>query len=372
MNAARQEDDLVLRVDVSGFRDARDVLPRPARLTYGELVERVAPVRPLVRADLVEGETKRLAVIDEAERVLLDGRRPSSWLANHPTFRALEKAAWTAEGGDDARRDAIERASANARDAARRRTKTFLPCWSPVRCHPAATRGIPAVEAVTCLVLDYDDGTGVEEAVAPWLDWPLAVATTWSHTAEHPRFRVSLVLDRPVPAEAWPRAWRWAAQHAAGAVDPACKDPSRLYLLPALRSPASPSQRFLHDPGGHLLAIDWERLPEAAPEDRASLPAFAPRCDTGGQPPADAARRRARAVFVRDEAARRRAADFLHAEVAGRRAQRIRCPACARPSVWFWLVPGRLNTAACQHKQSCGWWGHLDELLDAVGGHHVG
>jgi len=361
------DDDLVLRVEVSRFKDARDVLPRPACPTYGELEALVAPEQPPVRHDLVQEEGKRLRVVELAVEHLLTGKEPESWLGDHPSFRAMEKAAWTA-GGDPGSRDAaVQTAADTARDAIRRGTKTRLPCWSPVRCHPAATRGIPAVERVTSLVLDYDDGTSIEAAVDPWSDWPLMVATTWSHTVEAPRFRVVLVLARPVPAEAWPQAWAWAADRGAGTVDPACKDPSRLYLLPALRSTESPYQRLLHDPGGHLLDLDWERLP---PVER---PAEPPPGHAGrSRPPADRARARARATFKKDAGARRRAADWLQAHLTATRAERITCPGCGRPSAWFWLEPGAMSTAQCHHRNSCGWWGHLDELLDAAGGARVG
>ena len=356
-------------VEVSRFKDARDVLPRPARLSWSGLVALVAPERPPVRPDLIAAEARRLRVVEQAVWLLLDGREATGWLGDHPTWRALERAAWTAGPDLDDRRTAILAAADKAREHALRKTKMHLPCWSPVRCLPAATRGILAVEHVTCLVLDYDDGTEIDAAIAPWLDWPMLVATTWSHTRDAPRFRVVLVLDRPVPAEVWSRAWTWAAERAAGAVDPACKDPSRLYLLPAVAGPKAPYRRVVHDPGGHLLDLDWERLPPVEPA-KAVPTETAP--SRSARPPADESRARARKVLRRDGDARRRAADWLGASIAGRRAENTPCPACGRPSVWFWLEPGALSTAQCHHKNSCGWWGHLDELLDAHGSRHAG
>ncbi len=117
-------------------------------------------------------------------RVLQAGEESTGWLGDHPTYGAAADA---------------------ARDRIRQGTKTRLPCWSPVRCHPASTRGVPAVEHVTCLVLDYDDGTAMDPTVAPWTDWPLLVAKTWSHTREAPRRHpqrnkralLSIVTHRP-------------------------------------------------------------------------------------------------------------------------------------------------------------------------------
>ncbi|MCB9681482.1 MAG: hypothetical protein H6733_08425 [Alphaproteobacteria bacterium] len=371
MNATRHTDELVLRVEVSRFRDARDVLPRPARSTYRELVDLVAPARPPVRRDLVEAEARRLHMIDEAARVLTEDGAVPDRLADHPTFRALERVAWTTPGDPAERAAAVALAAEQARDNVRRRTKLDLPCWSPVRCLPGTTRGVPAVDVVTCLVLDYDDGTRLDDALAPWLDWPLVAATTWSHAEDHPRFRIILALETPVPAAAWPDVWAWAAARAVGPVDPACKDPSRLYLLPAVRGERSPYQRVDHDPGGHLLGVSGCVAQPTRDPSRASPKPSSPPVSSG-RPPADAARRAARDVFRVDEGARRRAAAWLEAEVTARRAQRVTCPGCRRPSVWFWLSPGALATAQCHHRQSCGWWGHLDELLDARGGADVG
>ena len=363
-------DDLVLRIDVSRFKDARDVLPRPTRLSYGALTALVAPDRPTVRTDLVEAERKRLRVVDAAVRTLLAGQEATGWLGDHPTYRAIERAAWTAGADPEDRCTAIRAAAEAARDRVRRGTKTRLPCWSPVTCHPASTRGVPAVHHVTCLVLDYDDGTTIDAAMAPWADWPLLVATTWSHSVEAPRFRVVLVLGRPVPAEVWPQAWAWAAGRSAGQVDPACKDPSRLYLLPALRGPRAPYMRVVHDPGGDLLDLDWEGLlpADAAPPAPVEVDAARRRA----RPPSDPSRARARRVLRRDGEARRRAAEWLSGRISGRRAERVGCPTCGRASVWFWIEPGALSTAQCHHKNSCGWWGHLDELLDAHGGRRAG
>ena len=65
---------------------------------------------------------------------------------------------------------------------------------------------------------------------------------------------------------------------------------------------------------------------------------------------------------------------LVHLGMTGQftRADRVPCPACGRPSAWFWLSPGALSTAQCHHKDSCGWWGHLDELLDDQGSPHAG
>ena len=359
----------VLHVVVSRFRDAQDVIPRVQELPYPELVRLLAPQRPPVRLDLVREAGRQEALLADVAAAAVEGRQPRRRLAGHPWFRGLEKLAWTA-GGPAAAREAIERRVAELRDGIRRRMKLRLPCWSPAIYEPGATRGAAGVVAVSCLVLDYDDGTSITEGIRPWSDWPLMVHTSWSHTPEHPRFRVVLVLDEPVPVDVWPKAWAWAHEHSGGHIDPACKDPSRLYVLPAVAGPEAAYTALDHDPGGHLLRIDWETLPGVA-EPKVASPSSKARTRTSSRP-ASPAHRRARRLLCTDRGARERAAAWLGAKVSARRAEHISCPACGRPSVWFWLEPGAQSTAQCNHRNSCGWWGHLDELLAARGGSDVG
>ncbi len=349
-----------LTVGMSRYRDAHDVIPRSVELTYPDLVQLLAPSRPPVRSDLVREARRREDMLDELVSTVLSGTPAPRRAASSRWFRTLERLAWTAASPEDAREAVLAKAD-QLREGVRRQLKLRLPCWSPAIYAPGSTRGEAGVVAVSCLVLDYDDGTSIPEAIGPWSDWPLLVHTSWSHAPDHPRFRVVLVLDEPVPAPAWRAAWQWAHERSGGHIDPACKDPSRLYVLPAVSDATAPFTALDHDPGGHLLRIDWERLPRVAPvrqrEARRSV-----------RPPRDPARRQARRILRVDRATRERAAQFLDAEIRARRAESVTCPACGRPSVWFWLEPGPQSTAQCQHRNSCGWWGHIDELLDLRGG----
>ena len=40
----------------------------------------------------------------------------------------------------------------------------------------------------------------------------------------------------------------------------------------------------------------------------------------------------------------------------------ILCPACKRPSVWFFIEPEQKTSASCNHANSCSWWGSLFDL----------
>jgi hypothetical protein len=237
--------------------------------------------------------------------------------------------------------------------------KRALPGWSPALFAPGATRRADAVRAMSCLVLDVDDGDP-EAAFAPWSGLLVVMHTTWSHTPVAPRFRVVLPLARPVPADRWAEAWAWAAARTVAA-DPACKDPSRLYFRPAVPSAETPRDAQVQV--GALLDL-VAVLPDAPP----------PR-----HPPDAAARAVVRvparlqthAVATRlghDPVVRERVAAELGAALVGegdaRRATHATCPGCGRPSVWFYVVPLRLRRARCNHRATCGWEGSLDALLE--------
>ncbi len=356
-------------ITVTLFRDARDVIPVRAVLPWHAFCELVAPARPELRSDVASATRRQQALIDDVCEALLGGRVVQRFqhLSAH---RELEKVAFRAraEGLDEqAITEKVRARAAGLGDAARRRAKTRLACWSPTVYRRHETRGAAGVDAVTCLVLDYDDGTGIEEAVAAWEGWPLLVHSSWSHTEEHPRFRLVLPLAEPIPATHWPSAWAWARDRSGGHIDEACKDPSRLYLRPAIQHRTAPYRALVRDDGGPLLSIDSSLL---------AVPVGTPGCETAPKrgsrqhlsrvkAPAERARQIARYRLRTSREVRERAAAWLGATIRGRRADNVTCPSCERRSVWFWLEPGRMSTAQCSHRKSCGWWGHLDELLDA-------
>lgn len=351
------------RVQLVRYRDTRDVIPRRECLPIGNLAGLLAPERPPVRAGLAAELRRRLATIDRAARCLRGEEPTPDWLRDYPMFRALERAVHVATDDPAA---ALEAAEARARSSATSWVKGRLAGWGPVICRDHATRSNQAVIAITCLVLDYEDGTSLDAAVAPWLHAPVMAHSTWRHQADAPRLRVVVPFAEPVPAERWGPAWRWLVQRAAGQPDTACKDPARGYALPAIPHVAAPYQR--HASGLHLpgLALPPEALvSEVRPRElRPTLDVF-----RGGR---TASPRRAEAIrrLATDASVRARAAEHLGARIGDRWARNIPCPRCGEPSVWFWLEPGRMSSAACAHKNSCGWRGPLHELLDEAGRSH--
>ncbi len=235
--------------------------------------------------------------------------------------------------------------------------KLALPAWSPARFAVGAPRKSAAVAEVSCIVLDYDAGAP-DAALGDWSGVLVAVHSTWSHTPAAPRFRVIVPLARAVPLARWAEAWALASARSPGA-DPACKDPARLYFRPALpRADAPHFARIQHGELFDVLGLLPEEPPPVVTRSASSANILVP------------LRLRERAITVRlahDPDSREQIATDLGATITGdardRRATDIACPACARPSVWFYLSPSRLRRARCNHRKSCGWIGALDELL---------
>ena len=246
------------------------------------------------------------------------------------------------------------------------RSKAELPGWSPASYTHGARRGAQGVEDVSCLVFDYDDGTGIDDAREPWLEFPHLVHTSWSHRLEAPRFRLVLPLERPVSAEHWAAAWLHASERARGEVDLKCKDPCRLYFLPGVAGAHVPFSFLEHDPGGRLLDLDAERLPQPevpSPPARRQAPRSLP-------PGRDLDRQRVMRLR-NDPETRRRAGTQLGGRLQGlgssERITHVPCPACSKRAVHWFVQPERMTGAACNHKNSCGWRGPLIELLLGCG-----
>ena len=133
--------------------------------------------------------------------------------------------------------------------------KSGLPGWSPAT-FAENRRAKKDVEAVHALVLDYDDGTPIEQALEVWGSFLGLLHTTWSHTEEKPRFRVVAVLSRPVTAEEHAVLWAWAERRASSSghrVDPSCKDPSRLWFMPGVPNGGAYFMRLFE---GELLDVE--------------------------------------------------------------------------------------------------------------------
>ncbi len=242
-------------------------------------------------------------------------------------------------------------------------SKEQCPGWQPCELSEPR-RGKDYVLSVSCLVLDVDDGTGLEAISERFASWAHIVHSTWSSTAEHPKARVVIPLEEPCPVQWFPRLWRWGQSRVSDIADEQTKDASRLYFLPA-RGPAGHCEAIVHEPGGSLLdPRPWDRLPETPEEKMAREAArkaeeWRKRRD---KEPASSPERERAEQLKHDPAAREALGIALGGRVQGGSVKRVKCPSCGRASVWWPIVPAAMYAAQCAHRNSCGWWGWLDGM----------
>jgi len=158
--------------------------------------------------------------------------------------------------------DGAKRAYERLMQRAKGRAKTELRIWSPALYRDGGRRESGDVIHLSCLVLDYDSGVDPLEASAQWRGNYHIVHSTWSHRAEHPRFRLILPLAHAVHADDWRPFWTWAVERTGMKNDPALKSPSSTYALPVLPSDDWPHLAFVK--GGELFSPRDEGLVERA------------------------------------------------------------------------------------------------------------
>jgi hypothetical protein len=233
--------------------------------------------------------------------------------------------------------------------------KGCLPMWSPVHLDPPS-RKKAHVQAASCLVLDYDDGSTIEQAHLTWCQWFHVLHTSWSHKHEGHRFRVVLPFDRDVSPEEYVTIWRWAEAHCERTIDRACKDISRAWALPV---------------------TDLEDREHQArfSAEVASGPYLQPDRVLTWAPPAPVKPRR-RAMTHEEKLSYRKyrgahllpeqRAELGHAlggVVNEECVKMVECPRCRQATVWWWLDPDRQVNAYCNHRKTCGWRGPVAALL---------
>jgi hypothetical protein len=258
---------------------------------------------------------------------------------------------------------------------ARRATKLGSPAVSFLTRGPGARRGKAGVTGVTALALDVDHiSTLAARSIAVALrERGLAhvLYSSFSHRERGPEdncFRVVVPLAEPLLPGDQPAAWAALNHELGGHADLRARDLARIWFLPACPEARLPLAVY-QARDGHLL--DGRALLAAHPGLTEPNPEPLPRRPLAPLTlPADHALRVARYRLNHEVEARERVAVYLDARCQGNRATGIRCPACGRPSVWFWLDPARRHTASCNHRKSCGWWGFLDVLVGEAGASH--
>lgn len=226
----RVTDATALTFPVCSFKRVFDTHPLREVLTLSDLVAcfRRFELKPQLLASI----ERELIRIDRALEHALD---PASTLDKRAT--AIREAGQHAPNPTLAMQAKAEELRIHAKKDAKR----DLRLWSPAVYRPDATeRGGDGVSHVSCLVLDYDSGTKITEALPLWQDWFHLIHTTWSHTPQHPKFRVILPLAVPVPASEWEAMWAWAERQSEGEIDASMKGVAATYALPAVANPSWP------------------------------------------------------------------------------------------------------------------------------------
>lgn len=162
--------------------------------------------------------------------------------------------------------------------------KIDAPAWSPVEMVEGTERRLAAnVAAVSMLVLDCDNGDPLAVLRGLGDDLVRIGHTSWSHTMDYPKVRLVFPFDpsTPCPVEHWPRVWGAAARWASAqdvTVDPAAKDPSRLYFgsyRPRTERAQADARAWRDGPGPGRGFLSWAALVSTFPEPEPDLPVYA-------------------------------------------------------------------------------------------------
>jgi putative DNA primase/helicase len=108
--------------------------------------------------------------------------------------------------------------------------------FAPVTFKPNTTRAKANVETVHAFVLDFDNGFAHDDFCHTWRKRGLSfvIYSTHSHTPDFPKFRAVFPFAAPVEATQWEKTYaKLAAALGGSAVDPSCKDASRIYYFPS-------------------------------------------------------------------------------------------------------------------------------------------
>lgn len=231
--------------------------------------------------------------------------------------------------------------------------KRRLPQWSPTCFDPPRRKKAHAVFA-SCLVLDYDDGTTVDEAIDVWGQWALILHTSWSHRPDHHKFRLVLPLDEDLDKADYPTAWRWAEAHCGHDIDRHCKDISRSWVMPTCDIEDPGQQRYFTSRVVRAPLLRVNDVLRWAPPEPAPSPLAAPLLAPDLRGVSD------KHLSADDRA---RLGHALGGVVSEDAVRMVECPRCRRESVWWWLDPMKQINAYCNHRKSCGWRGPVVALV---------
>jgi hypothetical protein len=132
-------------------------------------------------------------------------------------------------------------------------------------------RGDVNIEAITALVIDFDEPGSLDEGQKIFDSYERIVHSTHTYTPESPwKYRMIIRLQEPIPSENWPICFE--ALKSRIKLDPQCCNPSRLYYYPSHSKDSNIAPRADHYLGSPIsiddilgLAADKEALAQVKP-----------------------------------------------------------------------------------------------------------
>ncbi len=127
------------------------------------------------------------------------------------------------------------------------------PAFAPVLTGDNSKRCNEHTEYIYALVIDSDAGLAKEEALERVAPFEHVAYSTHSNTPEKSKYRIVILLKRPVHKIDWPMAWAGArAMFGDDLMDTKCGDVARLYFLPSCPPEQEERAWIIHHEGQRL------------------------------------------------------------------------------------------------------------------------
>lgn len=238
--------------------------------------------------------------------------------------------------------------------------KNQVPLWSPTIFQ--GSRSGKNAQFISFLVFDIDDGLTQYDTWKLFRNWKVLAHTSFSHKPDFQKYRIILPLAEPVPAAEWSRAYQaanmlWNELVGKGEPDQkALKDIARIYfryVIPKQEAELDSPQQSNYSLKGHLLDLPWQSIPK-------------PKIKTYIAPRRESGKKASFEEICLDPSVRSKLADQAGGVICDNTVRKILCPQCNNHSVYFTInlaAPNSVKYPQCNHKNSCGWWGNLQDLL---------
>lgn len=141
--------------------------------------------------------------------------------------------------------------------------KLSVPAFSPaVFSGPRAKTNVTEIH-FGVLDIDKPSSAEVDELCGRVEPYQHILYSTWSHSPDRFCARLLVPFDRPVGPEEWARVWQHLDRSFGGFGDPACKDPSRLYFIPACPNENGQDAFYFCETEGKVFEVPRNAIPES-------------------------------------------------------------------------------------------------------------